>query len=166
MNPWKEERGAVWFVGLAPVICGLMLAFGENGALWALPPMTAVGMVVSAIMGHGYPWLKWTETGIHYRFFLKTHYLPWSEVVQAGIICEKDKKATGMVICRNYVVLLLPGGTPKRTDAPFLIRTNWRHILRLPNLPEYHEMVAAYYGPLSFDESVKPGWGVTVYNKH
>ena len=106
MNPWKEERGAVWFVGLAPVICGLMLAFGENGALWALPPMTAVGMVVAAIMGHGYPWLKWTETGIHYRFFLKTHYLPWSEVVQAGKLASYPAPAQSTGIPRDGSSLL------------------------------------------------------------
>ena len=165
MNPWKEERFAVWFVGLAPLIAGLMLTFGENGAIWALPAMAAVGMAAAAIMGRSYPWLKWTQSGIHYRFLLKTRYIAWSELLQAGITCEKAKKAGGVVVCRNCIVLLLPGAAPKSPDGPFLMRANRRHILRLPNLPEYRTLVESCCGPLSFDESVKPGLGVTVYNK-
>lgn len=165
MKPWKEERGVVWFLSLAPVGLGLMMAFGEGGELWTLPAMAAVGVMLMMVMGRVYPWLKWTDEGICYRFFLKTRYIAWTDLLQAGIICEKFKKAGGVTVCRNCIALLLPGGTPKRPDGAFLMRANRWHILRLPNLPEYHEVVAAHYGPLDFDESVQPGWGVTVYDR-
>ena len=166
MNPWKEVRGVVWFLGLATVGLGLLMAFGEDGDLWPLPVMTAAGVMAVVVVGRVSPWLKWTDEGIYYRFVLKTRYVAWTDLLQVGVICEKDKKATGMVVCRNRIALLLPGGTPKKPDAPFLMKTNQRYILRLPNLPEYHEVVAAHYGSLDFDESVQPGPNVTVYNHY
>lgn len=165
MNPWKEVRCVFWIMSFAVIGLGLMMAFDEDGAWWALPVMAATGVMLMMVSGRVSPWLKWTGEGIYYRFVLKTRYVAWADLLQVGVICEKDKKFGGMVVCHNRIALLLPGGTPKSPDVPFLMKTNRRHILRLPNLPEYHQVVAAHYGPLDFDESVKPGPNVTVIDK-
>lgn len=51
MNPWKEERFVVWFLGLAPIGFGFMMAFGVDGALWTLPAMVAIGVMLMMVAG-------------------------------------------------------------------------------------------------------------------
>ena len=162
-NPWKRERRVFGVLAFACIFYGILLMVIADAGLWALLSMTVLGLLFLAVFGRDCPVLKWTEQGITYRFFLKTRFVRWSELIQAGVIRLEIKKATGIVYYHYRIALLLPGGIPKKPGQPFRVAANSRYTLRLPHTPQMRALVIANYGLLDFDESASPsGYSIVV----
>lgn len=85
------------------------------------------------------------EEGIAVRFWFRKRFYPWKEICQAGYLWSR-----GNIGYYSELVLLLPGGSPRRNrDKTFRLR-NLGKIVRLPMDPEIVEYILAHYGLLDF----------------
>lgn len=89
-----------------------------------------------------------TAEGIYVRVFLLRRFYPWDSIRQAGVLWRMGR---GMHY--NELVLLKPGGSPRKyRDRLFVLRNRFR-LIHLGDSPALREYVIRHYGPLDFDLS-------------
>ena len=89
-----------------------------------------------------------TNEGIHIRVFLLRRFYPWDSIRQAGVLWRMGRGWR-----YNDLVLLKPGGSPRRyRDWSFSLRNCFR-LICLGDSPALREYVIRHYGPLDFDLS-------------
>lgn len=89
-----------------------------------------------------------TKEGIHIRVFLLRRFYPWAGIRQAGVLWRMGR---GMHY--NELVLLKPGGSPRKyRDRLFVLRNRFR-LIHLGDSTAIREFVIRHYGPLDFDLS-------------
>lgn len=89
-----------------------------------------------------------TKEGVYVRPFLFRRFYPWNSIRQAGVLWRMGR---GMHY--NELVLLKPGGSPRRyRDRSFSLRNSFR-LICLGDTPAIRDYVIRHYGPLDFDLS-------------
>ena len=116
---------------------GLMLFLG---ALWGLLCYAALTDV---------PRVDLSEEGIRVRVLLYSRSYTWKEIRQAGILYRRGRNC-----CYNQLVLLPPGGSPRRYKDKLFVFRNYFSLIKLPSYTEeIRSYVCRHYGPLDFDLS-------------
>ena len=89
-----------------------------------------------------------TSEGVSVRVLFRRRFYPWSSIQQAGVLWCQGRGGT-----YNEIVLLKPGGSPRRyRDRWFEVR-NFFKIIHIPCNSATKQYVIAHYGPLDFDLS-------------
>ena len=89
-----------------------------------------------------------TEEGVYVRVLLNRRFYPWASIRQAGILY-----CMGRGTRYNSLVLLKPGGSPRRYRDGLFAYRNAFHLIFLGGSPAIREYVIRHYGPLDFDLS-------------
>lgn len=115
------------------------------GIVFALLPMWLFLMDFALRDG---PLVHLTEEGVWVRVWLRKGFYPWSRIVQAGIVHRPSYRGD-----RNWLCLLLPGGSPMgEKDGSFVYR-NYGRIVWIRKSAEILDCVADHYGALDFDRT-------------
>lgn len=116
---------------------GLMLFLG---ALWGLLCYAALTDI---------PRVDLSEEGIRVRVLLYSRSYTWKEIRQAGILYRRGRNC-----CYNQLVLLPPGGSPRKYKDKLFVFRNYFALIKLPYYTEeIRSYICCHYGPLDFDLS-------------
>lgn len=94
------------------------------------------------------PLVYLTEEGVWVRVWFRRRFCPWSELVQAGIVHRPTYRGD-----RNWLCLLLPGGSPMRENDGTFVYRNYGRIVWIYKSAEILDYISGKYGPLDFDLS-------------
>lgn len=116
---------------------GLLLLLG---ALWGLLCYAALTDI---------PRVDLSEKGIRVRVLLYSRSYTWKEIRQAGILYRRGRNCW-----YNQLVLLPPGGSPRKYKDKLFVLRNYFVLIKLPlYTEEIRSYVCCHYGPLDFDLS-------------
>ncbi|MBQ8359861.1 MAG: hypothetical protein IJX37_08190 [Oscillospiraceae bacterium] len=93
-------------------------------------------------------WVAFTKEKIQVQLLFKTKEYLWKDLKQIGVL---NKHQNG----KDYpgFVILLPGGTPRKSYDMFFCIKNIGCLIHIPNTPLVRSYIADCYGPLDFDLS-------------
>ena len=92
------------------------------------------------------PWVKLTDERIYVQIIWKIKEYQWKDIPQIGILdWHMDGRST------EDLVILLPGGVPRKPYDMFVRIKNVGRLIHIPNTPAVRACIAEYYGPLDFD---------------
>ena len=93
-----------------------------------------------------WPWVRFTKEKIQVQVLCKTREYFWKDLKQIGVL---DLRRNG----RNYpdLVILLPGGIPRKSYDMFFSIKNIGRLIHIPNTPAVRDYISEFYGPLDFD---------------
>lgn len=145
------------------VLFGILTPVAAAASLWGAWDTYRQGMILGAVylsfllpgwlllmdvaLRDG-PLVRLTEEGVWVRVWFRKRFCPWSEIVQAGILHRPTYKGD-----RNWLFLLLPGGSPMgKKDRTFVYR-NYGRIIWIHKSAEVLDYLSDHYGPLDFDRS-------------
>lgn len=94
------------------------------------------------------PLVRLTEEGVWVRVWLRKRFYPWAQILQAGILYRSNYRGD-----RNWLFLLLPGGSAMgEKDRTFVYR-NYGRIIWIHKSAEVLDYLSDHYGQLDFDKS-------------
>ena len=105
-------------------------------------------LLVFVIIWITHPVIELTPDGIRVQLFVRKRFYPWSDIQQAGILHRPGGSRK-----YNELVLLKPGGSPRKFNDKRFERRNTGRIIYMELTPEIQDYVIKYYGPLDFDLS-------------
>lgn len=152
-DPNRGVRIVLIILGLIVMLCGLVA--------WTVPDLSAiermifqiayilVGFAVIAMGVLGFPYVFLNHDGVTVRFLCKKTFR-WDQILQAGRY-HRDRRTPEAH--RYVLVLVLPGGSPKRADKDVnFMGRNLFKVVALPNERNTRLFICAQYGSLDFDD--------------
>ena len=108
------------------------------GTLWGLLCYAALADI---------PKVDLSEEGIRVRVLLFSRSYTWKEIRQVGILYRRGRNCW-----YNQLVLLPPGGSPRKYKDKLFVLRNYFTLIKLPfYTEEIRAYICRYYGPLDFD---------------
>lgn len=141
-----------WFGLLAYPSLAMLLILFAGEAAEALPFLAVlfvfylIGWTMFGSMLRQCPVIILDEDGVRERVLFVSRSYRWQELKQAGVLWQ-----CGRGCFYNEIILLKPGGSPRRyKDKTFVIR-NAGNLIHIPYSEAAREYVRKHYGPLDFD---------------